>query len=686
MTAMAAATPEATTRPSVCPLDCPDTCSLTVHVRDDVVTKVGGSRSNPVTAGKICAKVARGLPELVHGPDRLTVPLRRSGPRGQGAFEPVSWSSAIDEIYDRYSQIIAEHGAEAILPFNYSGSLGLLASGGMSTRFFNRLGASELDSAPLCAGTSGAAYGSLFGEVPGIVQDELADSKLIVIWGHNVTTSGLHLTRIIRRATARGAKLVVVDPKRTRIAEDAHLHLGLRPGTDVVLAYAVAAELERQDALAWDFIRENAVGADAYLERARMFTIERAAEICGLNPADIRLFADFWRDFRPAGMNVGIGPERNANGGAGIRAAYALPVLTGNFGVRGAGVCAEYEGFFPARWDALNRPDFAPDGGRRLSILDVPDHILDPTLAPPIKSVFIFNHNPIAVHPRQRHLQRALASDDLFIVGCDISMTDSMAVADIVLPACSHLEYGDVYTSYGHPYLQRSERVIAPVGEALPNSEIFRRLARRFGFEDEAFRQSDAEILEEAIDPRSLGAGRRSVMELGVEESVDCAPVGTPTLFRGSMPATPSGKAELYSEALQEECGAGLPAYRALERRHPFVLVSPASDKRTNSMFGGTSTSGAPTLIEMNPQDAAARGLETSQRVRVWNEQGDVELTLAVSDAIRPGTLYTEKGTWLRSSANGQTINALIPGDKADLAGGACYYDTQVEIEAAAAA
>jgi anaerobic selenocysteine-containing dehydrogenase len=666
--------------PSVCPLDCPDTCSLTVHVRDGVVTKVGGSRSNPVTAGKICAKVTRGLPEIVHGPDRLTTPLRRSGSRGDGSYEPISWDSAIDEIHDRYRQIIAEHGPQAILPFNYSGSLGLLASEGMSARFFNRLGASTLDSSPLCAGTSTAAYESLFGETPGIVQAELADSRLIVIWGHNVTTSGLHLTRIIRRAKKRGAKLVVIDPKRTRIADDADLHLGLRPGTDVVLAYAVAAELEREDGLDWDFMGANAVGAEAYLERARTYSIERAAEICGLDASDIRLFAEFWRERRPAGLMVGVGPERNRNGGAGVRGAYALPILTGNFGQRGAGVCAGYEGFFPARWEALSRPDFVPEGTRELSILDVPDHILDPSLAPPIKGLFIFNHNPIAVHPRQRHLQRALSSEGLFIVGSDISMTDSMAYADVILPACSHLEYGDVYTAYGHPYLQRSDAVIPPVGEALPNSEIFRRLSRRFGFDDDAFRRSDAELLSEAIDSSHFGLGGRNAMEIGIDESIDCAPADTKTLFRGRMPTTPSGKAELYSEALEKDCGAGLPAYRPLEQEHEFVLVSPTSDKRTNSTFGGTCTSEAPPLIEMNPQDAASHDLKSGQPVRVSNEQGEVVLTLKVSDAIRPGTLYTEKGVWLKSSSNGQTINALIPGHKADLAGGACYYDTQVEI------
>jgi anaerobic selenocysteine-containing dehydrogenase len=670
--------------PSVCPLDCPDTCSLSVHVRDGVVTKVRGSQVNPVTAGKICSKVARGLPEIVHGPTRLTTPLRRSGPGGEHSFEPISWSSALDTIHDRYQDIIALHGPQAIVPLNYSGPLGLLCGSSMSARFFNRLGASSLDSAPLCAGTTAAAYGSLFGEAPGIVQSELGDSKLIVVWGHNVTTSGLHLTRIIRRAKKSGAKLVVIDPKRTRIAEEADLHLGLRPGTDVVLAYAVAAELERQGALDWDFIRTNAVGVEAYLERARDYTVERASEICGLTAPQIHAFVTMWRDIRPVGLMVGIGPERNRNGGAGIRGAYALPVLTGNFGVRGAGVCAEYGSFFPTHWDALERPDLAREETRELSILDVPDHILDPSFDPPIKSVFIFNHNPVAVHPRQRHMRRALSSNELFVVGSDISMTDSMTFADIILPACSHLEYGDLYTAYGHSYLQRSQPVIPPVGDALPNTEIFRRLAARFGFDDKAFRQSDSELIAEAIDWRDPRLGGDGAIDSSFDEAIDLAPDDTPTLFRGRMPETPSGKAELYSESLESQYGEGLPAYRELVRTHAFVLVSPASDKRTNSTFGGTTTSDADPLIEMNPDDAEAHALSSGQRVRVWNEQGEVVLTLKVSDAIRPGILHTEKGTWLCSSETGETINALIPGHKSDIAGGACYYDTQVDIAAAA--
>lgn len=671
----------AQTLPSACPLDCPDTCSLSVEVVDGRIAKVRGSRINPLTAGKICKKVAVGLPGLVHGETRLTEPLVRRGQKGAGVFEPVSWETALDTVHTRFRQIIERHGPEAIVPFNYAGPGGLLGGGAMALRFFHRLGASNVLRTPICAGTSDEAYGSLFGDVPGIPPAELVDSDLIVIWGNNITVSSLHLTTILRRARKNGAKLVVIDPKRTRIAEEADLHLGLLPGSDVVLGYAIAAELERLGALDRAFIAENVEGAERYLERARSYPLERASEICALPVEDLGTFAALWRNARRAGTIVGVGPERNRNGAAGIRAAYALPVLTGHFGIHGAGVMAANSSFFPTRED-FTRPELLPEGTRELNILDIPDHILDPELSPPIESVFIFNHNPVAVHPRQNRMREALAREDLFTVGCDIAMTDSMAYADVVLPAATYLEHADVVPAYGHAYLQRTEPVIAPVGQSLPNSEIFRRLAQRFGFADDAFTASDAELCDQAIDWSDPRIGLEAASRLGVEEAIDLAPEGTPTLFRGLRPDTPSGKAELYSQVLEDSHGEGLPRYRPLERSHEFLLVSPASDRRTNSTFGGVAALDEETAVEMNPEDAARHGLVSGRRVRLSNEQGEVVLRLVVTPAVRLGTLYVPKGSWLHTSETGQTINALIPGHRTDLGEGACYNDTQVEIAA----
>ncbi len=673
--------PEITVHPSVCPLDCADTCSLSIEVKNGEVQAVRGSSANPFTRGKICSKVATGLPLQVHGPDRLTTPLLRSGPRGSGSYSTITWQQALDKIHDKYQSIIAEFGPEAIAPLSYGGPMGLLAGNSMDKRFFNRLGATQVDSSTLCAGVSGAAYKSVFGDVGGISYEELAQSKLIVVWGNNITVGNLHLTKLLRQARKSGAKLVVVDPRRIRIAEEADLHLPLLPGTDVVLAYAVAAELDRQDALDREFIEQHVAGAEAYLAEASKYSIERAASICGLSVEAVRQFADYWRDLSPAAISIGVAPERNRNGGAGIRAAFALPALTGNIGPVGAGVC-DVSGFFPVQWDALERPDMIPANTREVSVLDIPGIILNPGNEIPIKSVFIYNHNPVAVHPRQRDMQRALLCEDLFVVGSDISMTDSMALADIILPASTHLEYGDLYKAYGHAYLQRSEAVIAPVGDSLPNTEIFRRLAARFGFDEDAFSQSDAELVDQAIAANVPAMDGEKAMTIATDTAVDMTVGNTSSLLRGATPDTPSGKIELFSESLEEICGEGLPHYRELDSHNRFILVSPSSDKRTNSTFGGIANHDTDLAVEMNPGDAQSLALSDGQMVRIFNDQGEVILPLVVSSSVRTDTVYVPKGAWLRGNTTGQTINALIPGHRADIAGGACYNDARVDIEA----
>ena len=299
---MSSAGARITSHPSVCPLDCADTCSLSIEVADGRVHRVRGSNANPFTRGKICAKVAQGLPEQVHGPQRLLTPLLRNGPKGAGAFQPVSWEQALDTVHERFQQIIEAHGSEAIAPLTYGGPMGLLAGGSMDQRFFHRLGASLVDSTPLCTGASTAAWDSVFGEVGGIAYSELALSRLIVVWGNNITACNLHLTTLLRDARKRGARLVVVDPKRTRIAESADLHLPVIPGTDVVLAYAVAGLLQQEGGLDEAFIAEHVLGAEQFLAEAAKYPPERAAAICGLTPEAIRQFAHYWKDFSPAAI------------------------------------------------------------------------------------------------------------------------------------------------------------------------------------------------------------------------------------------------------------------------------------------------------------------------------------------------------------------------------------------------
>jgi anaerobic selenocysteine-containing dehydrogenase len=669
--------------PSVCPLDCPDTCSLTVTVEDERIVSIRGSRANPYTAGVLCAKVPEAYPGFVHGEGRLKTPLRRTGAKGEGRFERISWSQALDIIHERFTAVIAAHGAPAILPLNYAGPHGLLAGGSMDLRFFHRLGASLLDRRPLCGGIRTEAWVGTFGPVPGIRPEQAEHAKLIVAWGSNVTWSNLHIVPIINRARRAGAKLVVVDTRRTKIAEQADLHIALRPGTDVVLAWAVAAELERRGGLDREFIARHVDGFEDYMSLARRYTLADAARICGVDEDVVQQLADWYRTLTPAVITVGNGLERNRNGGSGIRAVFALPALAGKFGVPGGGLINGASYAFPKTPARLARPDFVPAGTRLLNIIDVGRHLNDTTMSPPIKALFIYNHNPVVVHPEQNRLRRGLEREDLFVVGSDVVMTDSLAYADVVLPACSHFEHADLFAAYGTHWLQRADRVIPPQGEALPNTEIFRRLAARFGFSDAAFRASDAELMDDALDagdarlggkrPSAIPLDRATPMTVGGEEAI---------LFKNVFPKTASGKVELASPYLDGKYGARLPSWRPVTSSFPLTLISPASDQRITSTFGGLHVAAGPPPLEMHPDDARARNLRDGMRVRVWNDLGEVRLPLRVTDVIPRGVVCTLKGAWMATSDNGQTISALCPADHADISEGACYNDARVEVAA----
>jgi anaerobic selenocysteine-containing dehydrogenase len=668
-------------RASVCPLDCPDTCSLTVTVEDERIVAIRGSRANPYTAGVLCAKVPAAYPGFVHGEGRLTAPLRRVGAKGEGRFERISWAQALDLVHARFAAVIAAHGPQAILPLNYAGPHGMLAGGSMDLRFFHRLGASLLDRRPLCGGIRSEAWVGTFGTVPGLRPEQAEHSKLIVAWGSNVTWSNLHFVPIINRARRGGGKLVVVDTRRTKIAEQADLHIALRPGTDVVLAWAMAAELERRGALDRAFIERHVAGFEEFMALARGYSLADAERICGVDERAIRQFTDWYQTISPAAITVGNGLERNRNGGSGIRAVFALPALAGKFGVPGGGLINGAPHAFPKTPARLARPDFIPAGTRLINIIDVGRHLTDATLAPPLKALFIYNHNPVVVHPDQNRLRRGLARDDLFVVGSDVVMTDSLAYADVVLPACSHFEHADLYAAYGTHWLQRAEPVIAPQGEALPNTEIFRRLAARFGFAEPAFRASDAELMDEALDgndarlegkrPSALPLDRALAMTVGGEDAI---------LFANVFPKTASGKVELASPYLQGKYGARLPSWLPVTSSYPLTLISPASDQRITSTFGGLHVGeGAPPL-EMHPDDARARHLQDGMRVRVWNDLGEVRLPLRVTEIIPRGVVCSLKGAWLGTSDNGQTVSALCPADHADISEGACYNDARVEV------
>jgi anaerobic selenocysteine-containing dehydrogenase len=671
-------------KPSVCPLDCPDTCSLAVTVADGAVLAVRGTKANPITHGAICAKVARYYPEFVHGPNRLRHPLERIGAKGEGKFRQTTWESALELIHRRVSAVIERYGAEAVLPLNYAGPHGMLAGDSMSLRFFHRLGASLLARSPLCGGIRSAAYAATFGPTPGTPLQQVARAQLIIVWGNNASVCNLHLMRQINAAKRHGARLVVIDPRRTQVAEQAQLHLPIRPGTDVVLAWAIATELERIGALDHEFIERHVLGFGTFMEAARAYPPERAAEICGVDLGDIRTLTRWYQASTPAVIAWGNGLERNRNGGSGLRAIAALPALAGKFGVPGGGLVGGASHAFPKTLDRLTRPDLAPPGTRTINILDVASSMLDEQLSPPIKAVFIYNHNPLIVHPDQNRMRKALSRDELFTVGIEVAMTDSMAFADVILPACTHFEHADLYAAYGQQYLQRAEAVIPPVGESLPNTEIFRRLAARFGFSDPAFTASDAELMDAAMnadDPRLQG---QRPSELPIDSALKMEFGGAePVLCDTVQPRTPSGRIELESETLRARHGAALPSYRPVQSSYPLALITPASDRRITSTFGGLAASNETPALEMHPDDATVRGLRDGALVKVWNDQGEVFLPVRITPAVRAGVVCSEKGAWLRTSSNGQTVAALAPTHKADLADGACFNDTRVEVQLA---
>ena len=668
---------------SVCPMDCPDTCSLAVTVEDDRVVKVRGSRVNPITQGVLCNKVARYYPEFVHGEERLSVPLKRVGAKGAGDFVEISWDEALDTIRDRFQDIIGQYGPQAILPFNYAGPHGMLSGESMSARFFHKLGATLLSRRPLCGGIKDEAYRSVYGAVPGMPMQQVPLARLVVVWGNNVTVSNLHLMSRINEAKRNGAKVVVIDPKRIKVAEQADLFLPIRPGTDVVLAWAVAAELERTGGLDHNFIAANVEGFQEFMALARAWTPERAAAECGIPADDIRTLADWYKHATPAAICYGNGLERNRNGGSGIRAIAALPALAGKFGLPGGGLLAAAGYSFPKTGDRLQRPDLVPAGTRTVNILDVSRHILEDDLDPPIRGLFIYNHNPVIVHPDQNRMKRALAKEEVFTVGCEVAMTDSMAYCDIVLPAATHFEHADLYSAYGQQYLQRAEAVIPPHGTSLPNTEIFRRLAARFGFDGPLFTASDEELMADALDGADARLKGYRPAEIPTDGAIGMEFDGTePMLFGNVFPKTPSGKAELASDSLGERFGARLPSYVPLVANQPLTLISPSSDKRISSTFGGVKACDATPQLDMHPDDAVSRGLEDGTTVRVWNDLGEVHLPLRVTDAVRPGVVCSVKGAWFKTTDNGQTVSALAPTTKADIAEGACYNDTRVEVAA----
>jgi anaerobic selenocysteine-containing dehydrogenase len=660
----------ATAVETACPLDCPDACSLSVSVVEGRVTAVDGSHTNPATRGYICAKVRR-FPERVYGEARLRYPLVRTGSKGHPAFARVSWDEALQTIADRIETTRREWGAEAILPFCYGGSNGLITHDALDATLFRRLGASRL-ARTVCAAPSGAANMALYGKMPSVTYQDYPAASLIAIWGFNPSVSGIHAIPFLREAQARGGRIVVIDPRSTATSRSADLHLPVKPGTDLAVALSVHRFLFEEGRADWTFLGTHASGAERLRERAAEWTFEKAAAVSGVPPEALRQFAEWYADASPALVRCGWGVERNRNGGSAVAAILALPAVAGKFGVRGGG----YTMSNSASWGIERTWIGADEPPARLVNMNHLGRALAAETTPPVKVLFVYNCNPVATIPDQQRVIRGLEREDLFTVVFDQVFTDTAQYADVILPATTFLEGYDVVRAYGPLAMQLAQPVIDPVGEARSNADVFGELAARLGLLRPDEPRGELELMLGILGalPETVGAGLR-------DRRVAEPPwQGAPVQFVDVFPRTDDRKVHLFPEHLDAEHPLGLYRYQddPATSEYPLSLISPASERTVSSTLGELPRPEVRLL--MHPDDAASRRIEDGVDIRIFNELGEVRCRVQVGPWVRPGTVVLPKGLWRSHTANGSTGTSLVPDTLTDLGGGACFNDARVQV------
>src|SRR5262245_2231898 len=651
---------------TACPLDCPDACTLDVTVENGRIQKIDGGDDNPVTHDFICAKVRR-FGERVYGEDRLLYPAIRKGAKGQGTFERVTWNEALDLVARRMRDLKASHGAEAILPYYYGGSNGLLTQTTNDAELWRRFGTSRL-ATPVCAAPTGAANLAHYGKMAGVPYQDYVHARLIILWGVNPSASGIHLIPYIKQAQAAGATLVVIDPRRTSLAKKADLHLAPRPGTDLLLALAIHRVLFEEGHADEAFLSAQTHGADR-LRAAAAWTIDKAAAEANVDPADLRRFADLYAASSPALVRCGWGLERNRNGGSAAAAVLALPSVAGKFGVRGGGYSMSNSLAF-----GLKKEQWldTPEASTRIVNMNHLGRALLDERTPPIDLLFVYNCNPLATAPDQNRVLQGLQRPDLFTVVFEQVFTDTARYADVLLPATTFLEQYDIAKSYGPITLQLVRPVIEPCGEARTNAQVFSELAERLG----------VGTAEDELDTllritKRMNAAGRELMEHGAATPPNG---GTPVQFVDVFPLTADRKVNLFPDAIAGDAPAGLYGYQAdpATAGFPLALISPATEKTISSTLG--ELRGRAAMLHINPADAAARGIAQSDAVRVFNALGELQCPANLTDDIRPGTVAFSKGVWRKNTYNGSTANALVPDSLTDLGGGACFNDARVQV------
>jgi anaerobic selenocysteine-containing dehydrogenase len=691
-----ALTPGRTTHKGVCPHDCPDTCALLVEVEGGKVMRVHGDPDHPVTRGFLCNKVNR-YDERVNHPERLLHPMIRTGAKGLAAFRQVSWDEALDVVATRLRGIIDRHGAEAILPYHYAGTMGILQNGSMDRRFFHALGASRLDET-ICATAGTQGFWSCYGSNQGPPPESIPLTKLVLLWGANVLSTSIHDWPFIEEARKEGAQVVVIDPLRTPTAEKADWHVRIRPGTDAALALAVAHEIFAHGWHDEPWLEAHALGWREYRERAKACPPERAARLTGLEAEDIRKLAALYGapSSRPALVRLNYGLNRHANGATMVRAVALLPALVGDWAHPGGGSRLSTSAGFGLNRKALMRQDLEPHPTRLINMTRLGEALTE--LEPPVYGLFVWSANPGASNPDQARVHKGLAREDLFTVVHEQFMTDTARYADVLLPSTMQMEHSDLHYAYGHYHLQLNRPAVPPPGECRPLFDLFQALAKRMRLTDPCFDQTLDELIAVAVDnpsnPRLSGI---TAERLERERSVPLAaldsrlPVYSP--WMDGKFDTPSGKVEFVSSLMKSN---GLdPVLGALtsEEVHPDIaaehakwplhFVSPASRYFINSSMveneRGRRLSKGP-LLYLSAEDAATRGIASGDKVRVWNDRGEWTTTAEVSDLTGPGVVATYRGWWSRFTPDGTNANQTTSQRLTDAGGGATFYTNFVEV------
>ena len=692
--------PEAVSRPTAtsallqirgaCPHDCPDTCALLTTVENGIATKVQGNPDHPQTGGVLCNKVSR-YTERTYHPERLLTPLKRTGPKGAGQFEPVSWDAALSDIAARL-QAIAARNPEAVLPYSYAGTMGQLQGESMDRRFFNRLGASQLDRT-ICSTAGGEGFTQTLGGKVGMKVEFFAESKLIIIWGSNSIGSNLHFWRYAQQAKKGGARLVCIDPRKSETAEKCHEHIALLPGTDAALALSLMHELIAHDWLDHAYIAQHTLGWAELKARALQWPPERAAAVCGVPVAQIknlaRDYGQCWVHQQPAAIRLNYGMQRVRGGGNAARAVACLPALIGAWRHRAGGVLLSSSGMFPVDKQALQRPDLLAlhhpgKQPRTINMSTIGNDLLAESserFGPKIEALVVYNSNPVAVAPESGRVVKGFAREDLFTVVLEHFQTDTADYADYLLPATTQLEHWDVHSAYGHTDALLNRPAIAPLGQAKPNTQIFRELAARMGFDDACFSDSDETLC------RAVYGNKVDFNEL-LDKGFATLALPDAPFAQGAFP-TVSGKCEFFSARLAAQGLDGLPDhvpnYEALgsSSQYPLAMISPPARHFLNSTFVNVKSLRnieAEPVLEIHADDAALRGITTGAVVNVFNQRGSYLVKAEVSSRARPGVVNGMGIWWRKLGLGGTNVNELTSQHLTDLGRGPVFYDCLVEV------